>query len=126
MIAQAEHMPVHLGAMPDAVAAVLERDPRPGDVYALNDPYTGGTHLPDITLVALVGRPRPRCLARPPRRRRRDAARLSLPAGARSSYQEGLVIPPLRLTDEVVQLLARQHAKARGSGWPTCGRRSRA
>ena len=52
MIAQAEHIPVHLGAMPDAVAAVLELDPEPGAVFVLNDPFTGGTHLPDITLVS--------------------------------------------------------------------------
>src|SRR6184192_4617862 len=52
MIAQAEHIPVHLGAMPDAVAAVMAHDPAPGEVWALNDPYTGGTHLPDITLVS--------------------------------------------------------------------------
>src|SRR5690348_18425769 len=49
MIAQAEHIPVHLGAMPDAVAAVLDL---PGELWILNDPYTGGTHLPDITLVS--------------------------------------------------------------------------
>src|SRR5256714_8028567 len=50
MIAQAEHIPVHLGALPDAVAAVREHDPGPDDVFILNDPYAGGTHLPDITL----------------------------------------------------------------------------
>ena len=54
MIAQAEHIPVHLGAMPDAVAAVIARDPGPGDVFMLNDPFVGGTHLPDITLVSPV------------------------------------------------------------------------
>ena len=54
-IAQAEHIPVHLGAMPEAVAAVRERDPRPGDVFVVNDPFTGGTHLPDITLVSRTG-----------------------------------------------------------------------
>ncbi|MDQ3236774.1 MAG: hydantoinase B/oxoprolinase family protein, partial [Actinomycetota bacterium] len=54
MVAQAEHIPVHLGAMPEAVAAVMRRNPRPGDVFALNDPYSGGTHLPDITLVSTV------------------------------------------------------------------------
>src|SRR6201999_4020062 len=43
MVAQAEHIPVHLGAMPESVAAVMQRDPRPGDVFALNDPYSGGT-----------------------------------------------------------------------------------
>ena len=52
MIAQAEHIPVHLGAMPDAVAAVRAHDPGPGEVWILNDPFTGGTHLPDITLVS--------------------------------------------------------------------------
>ena len=52
MIAQAEHIPVHLGAMPDAVDAVMSHDPGPEDVFILNDPYAGGTHLPDITLVS--------------------------------------------------------------------------
>src|SRR5881394_2816852 len=52
MIAQAEHIPVHLGAMPDAVTAVVRYDPGPDDVFVLNDPYAGGTHLPDITLVS--------------------------------------------------------------------------
>src|SRR3954454_20186455 len=49
MVAQAEHIPVHLGAMPDAVAAVMGL---PGDRWILNDPYTGGTPLPDVTLVS--------------------------------------------------------------------------
>src|ERR1700751_5603161 len=52
MIAQAEHIPVHLGAMPDAVAAVMAHGPKRDDVWILNDPYTGGTHLPDVTLVS--------------------------------------------------------------------------
>ena len=52
MVAQAEHIPVHLGAMPEAVAAVMARQPGPGDVFAINDPFSGGTHLPDITLVS--------------------------------------------------------------------------
>jgi len=51
MVAQAEHIPVHLGAMPDAVAAVMRHDPALGEVWALNDPYAEATHLPDITLV---------------------------------------------------------------------------
>ena len=49
MVAQAEHIPVHLGAMPEAVAAVAAHEPRPGEIWILNDPYAGGTHLPDIT-----------------------------------------------------------------------------
>ncbi|MGH3041942.1 MAG: hydantoinase B/oxoprolinase family protein, partial [Gaiellaceae bacterium] len=52
MIAQAEHIPVHLGAMPEAVAAIRERMPAPGEVFVVNDPFTGGTHLPDVTLVS--------------------------------------------------------------------------
>jgi N-methylhydantoinase B/oxoprolinase/acetone carboxylase alpha subunit len=53
MVGQAAHMPVHLGAMPAAVRAVMTLAPfSPGDVYALNDPFLGGTHLPDVTTVA--------------------------------------------------------------------------
>src|SRR5438445_10310395 len=52
MIAQAEHIPVHLGAMPDAVAAAMSLGLTPGQVCVLNDPYTGGPQLPDITLVS--------------------------------------------------------------------------
>ena len=52
LVMQAEHIPVHLGSMPDAVAAVIESEQRPGDVWILNDPFAGGTHLPDITLVS--------------------------------------------------------------------------
>src|SRR5260370_11668682 len=52
VIAQGDHMPVHLGSMPLAVAAALrEVEIGPGDVVALNDPFAGGTHLPDVTLV---------------------------------------------------------------------------
>ena len=56
VIAQGDHMPVHLGSMPMAVASALnEIDLEPGDVVALNDPFAGGTHLPDVTLVMHVG-----------------------------------------------------------------------
>ncbi len=55
VIAQGDHMPVHLGSMPMAVAAALrEIEIAPGDVVALNDPFAGGTHLPDVTLVMAV------------------------------------------------------------------------
>src|ERR671925_1227798 len=57
LVMQAEHIPVHLGSMPDAVAAVLDEDHRPGDVWILNDPYRGGTHLPDITLISPIFAP---------------------------------------------------------------------
>src|ERR671917_422040 len=55
VIAQGDHMPVHLGSMPMAVAAALEQTTlAPGDVVALNDPFAGGTHLPDVTLISGV------------------------------------------------------------------------
>ncbi|MEK6325115.1 MAG: hydantoinase B/oxoprolinase family protein [Acidobacteriota bacterium] len=55
LIAQGDHMPVHLGSMPMSVRAALETvDLGPGDIVVLNDPYAGGTHLPDVTMVAAV------------------------------------------------------------------------
>jgi 5-oxoprolinase (ATP-hydrolysing) len=56
LIANAPHMPVHLGSMSESIRSVIERNPgmRPGDVFVLNDPYHGGTHLPDITVVTPV------------------------------------------------------------------------
>ena len=51
LVMQAEHIPVHLGAMPAAVAAVLDDDHEPDVSWVLNDPYSGGTHLPDITVI---------------------------------------------------------------------------
>jgi len=73
MIAQAEHIPVHLGAMPDAVAAAMVLQLTPGETCILNDPFTGGTHLPDVTLVS-AHRPRLCRLARASRRHRRHGA----------------------------------------------------
>jgi N-methylhydantoinase B len=103
MIAQAEHIPVHLGAMPEAVAAVRARDPRPGETFVVNDPFTGGTHLPDVTLVSRteVGF----AVSRAHYADVGGAEPASLPAGSSDLYQEGLVIPPVPLTDEVVALL---------------------
>jgi len=66
LIANAPHMPVHLGSMSESIRTVIARNPacRPGDVYLLNDPYHGGTHLPDMTVVTPVflgtEEPRPR------------------------------------------------------------------
>ena len=58
LVMQAEHIPVHLGSMPDAVAAVLGEEQAPETLWILNDPYRGGTHLPDITLDLARVRPR--------------------------------------------------------------------
>ncbi len=57
MVMQAEHIPVHLGAMPAAVAAVLGEEHAPGRSWILNDPYRGGTHLPDITVITPIFAP---------------------------------------------------------------------
>jgi N-methylhydantoinase B len=106
MVAQAEHIPVHLGAMPDAVAAVRAHDPGPDDVYILNDPFAGGTHLPDITLVTRT----PTGLA-VTRAHHADVGAVepgSLPAGSRRLDEEGVVIPPTRLDDAVLDSLVSQ------------------
>src|SRR4029450_1516656 len=103
MIAQAEHIPVHLGALPDAVAAVREHDPGPDDVFVLNDPYAGGTHLPDITLVSRTpfGFAAPR--AHPADVGAADPG--SLPAASRNLDEEGVVIPPTRLDASTIDAL---------------------
>jgi N-methylhydantoinase B len=103
LVAQAAHIPVHLGSMPRAVEIVLERIAlAPGDIVMLNDPYAGGTHLPDLTLVSPVFLDRPR---RQPdfivasRAHHADiggAAPGSMPI-AREVYEEGLRVPPVLL-----------------------------
>ena len=103
MIAQAEHIPVHLGAMPDAVAAVRAHDPGPDDVFILNDPFAGGTHLPDITLVT-----RTRLGFAVTRAHHADVGARepgSLPADSRRLEEEGVVIPPTRLDDDMLDSL---------------------
>jgi N-methylhydantoinase B len=100
MVAQAEHIPVHLGAMPEAVAAVMERSPEPGDVFVLNDPYTGGTHLPDLTLVTPMAVDGEVLGYAVTRAHHSDVGGMrpgSMPSDSREIYQEGLVLPPLRL-----------------------------
>ena len=100
MVAQAEHIPVHLGAMPEAVAAVRTKSPEPGDVFAVNDPYSGGTHLPDITLVSPVAAGGDVIGFAVTRAHHSDVGGMSpgsMPSGSGEIYQEGLVIPPLRL-----------------------------
>jgi len=100
MVMQAEHIPVHLGAMPDAVAAVREHDQRPGDAWMLNDPYRGGTHLPDITLVSPLfesGRLIAFAASRAHHADVGGATPGSMPARSRSLEEEGVVIPPTRI-----------------------------
>lgn len=127
VVAQAESIPVHLGAMPFSVRAAVAavRDWREGDVVVLNDPYLGGAHLPDITfvapafangaLVALVA-----CRAH-----HADiggGAPGSLTPTARDIYGEGLRIPPIRLwrggnLDEDLQRLLLQNVRTPEERW---------
>lgn len=102
LVAQAAHIPVHLGSMPRAVEAALALAPfAPGDVVLLNDPFAGGTHLPDLTCVSpvfLAGRRTPDFYVAS-RAHHADvggAAPGSLPI-AREVFEEGFRIPPVRL-----------------------------
>jgi len=112
MVAQAAHIPVHLGSMPLSVEAAVERfsdDLHPGDVIVLNDPFRGGTHLPDITMVSPVFGPSVGAVRESPLRRvigyvasrahHADVGGMtpgSMPV-AREIYQEGLILPPVKL-----------------------------
>jgi N-methylhydantoinase B len=100
MIAQAAHIPVHLGAMPESVRAVRERRPVPGDVFLLNDPYRGGSHLPDLTMVEAIGDGGVVVGFAAVRAHHADVGGMSpgsMPQGATELLQEGLVVPPVRL-----------------------------
>jgi N-methylhydantoinase B len=108
MIAQAAHIPVHLGALADAVAAVRQLEPRPGELFLLNDPYAGGSHLPDLTLIGAIdieGRVGGYSVVRAHHSDVGGMTPGSMPAGARELFQEGLIIPPSRLTPELERLL---------------------
>jgi N-methylhydantoinase B len=105
MIAQAAHIPVHLGAMPASVNAALEAFDAwaPGDLVVLNDPYLGGTHLPDITMVSpvFVEGASEAAFFVASRAHHADVGGMSpgsMPL-ATEIYQEGLIIPPLKLVD---------------------------
>jgi N-methylhydantoinase B len=122
MVAQAAHVPVHLGAMPASVNAALQTFPnglRPGDMVILNDPYMGGTHLPDITMVAPVfwdaGGAKRLVGFVSNRGHHADVGGMtpgSLPLST-ELYQEGTIIPPIklarggRINQEVLQLICR-------------------
>ncbi len=100
MTAQAAHIPVHLGSMSFSVAAVIERHKiSDGDVFILNDPFKGGTHLPDITCVCPVfagGKPRFYIAARAHHADVGGKTPGSMPLST-SIDEEGIVIPPTRI-----------------------------
>src|SRR5205085_7006198 len=111
LLVQAEHIPVHLGSMPASVAAAMEvfgDSVEPGQQVLLNDPFAGGTHLNDLTLVApcfvdgrLIGWAANRA-------HHADVGGMapgSIPAAATEIYQEGLRVPPVLLTPEVEAMI---------------------
>jgi N-methylhydantoinase B len=109
MVMQAEHIPVHLGAMPTAVAAVLDEEHRPGDAWILNDPYRGGTHLPDITVITPLfhdGEPIGFAASRAHHADVGAAEPGSMPAHSTSLEEEGVVISPTRLDRDTLRDLA--------------------
>ncbi|WP_255168757.1 hydantoinase B/oxoprolinase family protein [Natrononativus amylolyticus] len=118
MISQAENMPVHLGAMPFSVAAALERYPpaslSPGDAVMVNDPFRGGAHLPDLTLVTPVYRGDELIAIAANRAHHADVGGSragSVAADSTEIYQEGIRIPPVKLfeggevVDDVMDLI---------------------
>ncbi len=119
MVMQAEHIPVHLGAMPAAVAAVLEERHAEGVSWVLNDPYRGGTHLPDITVITPVFAAGELLGFAASRAHHADVGGRvpgSMPADSTTLEDEGVVIAPRVLDDPAVDELAalmRQPAQRR-------------
>jgi 5-oxoprolinase (ATP-hydrolysing) len=105
LVANAPHMPVHLGSMGASVAAVIAvhgGDLRPGDAFIVNSPYSGGTHLPDITVVSPVFDPEGSQLEffTASRAHHADIGGItpgSMPPGSRDIAEEGALIPPQRI-----------------------------
>ncbi len=110
MVMQAEHIPVHLGAMPAAVAAVLAEAHRPEVSWILNDPFAGGTHLPDITVITPVFAPAgPLIGFAASRAHHADVGGRvpgSMPADSRSLQEEGVVISPRPIEEGTIDELS--------------------
>src|SRR5436189_152363 len=106
---QAEHIPVHLGSMPDAVAAIVGEEHHDGDLWILNDPYRGGTHLPDVTLISPIFEGTELLGFAASRAHHADIGGPTpggMPALSESLDDEGVVIPPTRADDAVLSELA--------------------
>ena len=114
LVMQAEHIPVHLGSMPDAVAVIVDEEHHEGDLWILNDPYRGGTHLPDITLISPVfaaADPAVHLGFAASRAHHADIGGPTpggMPALSVTLDEEGVVIPPTRADDGVLRDLASQ------------------
>jgi len=117
MVMQAEHIPVHLGAMPAAVEAVVGERHEPDVAWVLNDPYRGGTHLPDITVITPAfaddGTPLGFAANRAHHADVGGAAPGSMPAGSTTLADEGVVIPPRRLDADAIDELVAQMRQPR-------------
>ena len=116
MVMQAEHIPVHLGAMPAAVRAVLGEDHAPGVSWILNDPYRGGTHLPDITVITPVFVGSELLGFAASRAHHADVGGRvpgSMPADSRTLAEEGVIIAPRVLDAPAIEELV---AQMRGPG----------
>ena len=106
LIAQADHIPVHVGAMPWAVRAVIDAfgaDVAEGDVFLLNDPYHGGSHLPDVTAFVPVfagGGLRFWSVVRAHQSDIGGATHGAYNPGATELWQEGIRLPPIRITEQ--------------------------
>jgi N-methylhydantoinase B len=106
MIAQAEHIPVHLGAMPLTVTSIMQEfagEINEGDSFILNDPYLGGTHLPDITIVTPIFYQHELAGYSVSRAHHNDIGGMapgSMPGNATEIFQEGLRIPPVKLVSQ--------------------------
>jgi N-methylhydantoinase B len=113
MVMQAEHIPVHLGAMPAAVASVLDEDHAPERSWILNDPYRGGTHLPDITVITPVFADDGETLIAFAANRAHHAdvggpTPGSMPADSVTLADEGVVIEPRILDDDAIAEISEQ------------------
>jgi N-methylhydantoinase B len=103
LVMQAEHIPVHLGSMPDAVAAVVGSETRPDDLWIINDPFAGGTHLPDVTLISPIFAGARLVAWAANRAHHADIGGRtpgSMPADSLTLAEEGVVIEPRRIDDE--------------------------
>jgi N-methylhydantoinase B len=111
MVMQAEHIPVHLGAMPAAVASVLDEDHAPERSWILNDPFRGGTHLPDITVITPVFAGDRLIAFAANRAHHADVGGPtpgSMPADSTTLADEGVVIEPRILDDDAITEITSQ------------------
>jgi N-methylhydantoinase B len=111
LVMQAEHIPVHLGSMPEAVRAVLGEEQRPGESWILNDPFRGGTHLPDVTLISPIFGATELLGFAASRAHHADIGGPTpggMPARSMRLDEEGVVIPPTRADEETLANLVAQ------------------